>query len=269
MSNLEDEHLIHINAQSNIIEDIIVALIGSIDIESCLNSPKFWKLFAKLDGGQIYSIILELINKKLACVNCKKRSKKAECGHNICSDCINFQCIVCKRSPSQKDKKNLNMMLCFGCFKEKQYSLFKDTDCLHLCKLCYFIEISKRRKWCKICKNEYQNPDEYIQRNVKCDRKKCEYNGIFETFYTLDCNHTFCMNCLEKVNKKRRCLRCPKNVLNNDLYNIQNRWSVACEICNNVKNMNLIVKQSCCERDICLECHGGVENCKFCNQFIG
>ena len=41
MSNLEDEHLIHINAQSNIIEDIIVALIGSIDIESCLNSPKF------------------------------------------------------------------------------------------------------------------------------------------------------------------------------------------------------------------------------------
>ncbi|OQS53964.1 hypothetical protein EHP00_1739 [Ecytonucleospora hepatopenaei] len=49
---------------------------------------------------------------------------------------------------------------------------------------------------------------------LKCNNKKCR-NDIKSKYYLTKCKHIFCENCINKLNKKKKCLRCLSKIHEN------------------------------------------------------
>ncbi|OMJ92955.1 hypothetical protein SteCoe_4173 [Stentor coeruleus] len=256
----------------------------------------------KQDYPKICESIFEKISNICYCNFCKKNETRFElsCSHKLCQNCANnnlinrmhlstlpeFGCPLCHKKISYQDLENiypkdkisekyalekslidkaLNVynVICAKCKKPRDYNMFYNKTCLHMCKECIATNIRWKKYECDYCGSNFGNNDEINNEKKYCDGCKIEVYYIGDYVRKMNDGCFLCSNCLQDTYNYRACKACLKQVSQQELCEIDGFLYDVCNLCGNefdVLNFKVLM---CCKNLVCEKC-SNIEFCEFC-----
>ena len=270
---------------STLIDNIIDPKPLGDTFESISTTLNYLKQKSIHESSEAIKEELLKITSKLTCSSCDNISTcKLNCGHQFCDNCIEqmipataeLKCKHCgyeflpievSESFSSTFYKRFNLdtsKACINCFRKIGLS----GNCRHYCEECITFKYRSSDLECSECEVSIEVPEELFGKKTFCSGCENWVYVVGDLARTICRNHTHCLRCLKEVEKSKKCGVCSVELSKNALAQVTNFIYRGCEVCGEVKPIELFFGKACCSRAVCGKCQKGETKCQGCFSLL-
>ena len=131
----------------------------------------------------------------------------------------------------QKNKENDYNIYCKMCKTRKNYNMFYDFACMHMCIDCIGHEIRNGKENCKYCNEKFERIDSISSTTRICHGCNYEWYFLGNFMKILSDGHVLCCHCLSVTATQGQCKACDKKITKLEQIDINYFLFVVCESC--------------------------------------